>query len=198
MFEIGSDSYLKLKDNRSIYKCYLYKINSISEIKKYIDDIRKKHLSSSHICYAYRYYEKNTLFEYSSDAREPHGSAGRPMLNELKSKKIINAVIYVIRYFGGKKIGIPGLIDIYSKCAIMLIDGVNLNKWKSVVRLQLKLNYQQEKKIKYILDKKNIEIINKKYDNLIHFLVEVEEKKVEKISKLLLDRFNNKISIKIT
>ena len=67
-------------------------------------------------------YEIIIIDDFSTDAGEPRGSAGLPILNELKSKKLINTVIYIIRYFGGSKLGIPGLIKSYSITAENTLD----------------------------------------------------------------------------
>ena len=90
---------------------------SIDYIKSILLTFKEQFPDSSHICYAYRMKKGKSLNEFASDADEPNGSAGTPILNVLKRNQIINAVIFVIRYFGGTKLGVPSLILAYGTAA---------------------------------------------------------------------------------
>tara|TARA_B100000315_G_C14350970_1_gene483984 strand:- start:203 stop:646 length:444 start_codon:yes stop_codon:yes gene_type:complete len=101
----------------------------INEVKTKLFNIRKNYSDANHICYAYRIKNGQCLDEYSSDAGEPNGSAGKPILNVLKRNQIVNAVIFVIRYFGGTKLGIPGLIHAYGTAAECTTKKITLKPW---------------------------------------------------------------------
>ena len=93
----------------SMFKSILLNIDSLENIRNLINKYKIKYNKASHVCYAYRICDNYDLFsnpviaEYSTDAGEPSGTAGKPILNVLKSYNMINSVLIVVRYFGGTK-----------------------------------------------------------------------------------------------
>jgi uncharacterized YigZ family protein len=86
------------------------------EAKKYLDQWRKEHFQSRHLCYAYRFGVDQSIFR-SNDDGEPTNSAGAPILGQIQSFDLSNVLIGVIRYFGGTKLGVGGLIQAYRTAA---------------------------------------------------------------------------------
>ena len=99
------------KEKRSEFIGYSKPINKIQDINDFVKTLRSKHPSSRHICWAYRLFDNDTIIENSTDAGEPSGSAGLPILNTLKHHNIVNCGIFVVRFFGGVKLGKQGLIN---------------------------------------------------------------------------------------
>lgn len=97
---------------RSKFICYLKGIENEEEAKAFVSEIRKRHSLATHNCYAYIADEKGLVQKFSDDG-EPQGTAGLPMLNVLKNKKIYKTVAVVTRYFGGIKLGTGGLSRAY-------------------------------------------------------------------------------------
>jgi len=100
-----------IKKSKFITK--LIKVNTIDEVSKYLEEIKKEFKDSTHICYAY-IVNGNEKF---SDDGEPSGTAGLPILNILKKNNLTNVLAVVIRYFGGIKLGAGGLVRAYSNSA---------------------------------------------------------------------------------
>ena len=99
-----------LKIRRSTFIGYVVSVSSIESAKKAISERASTHNRATHNCWAYILgYEGETV--HSSDAGEPSGSAGRPILNALKSSALTNVAAVVTRYYGGVKLGIRGLIE---------------------------------------------------------------------------------------
>jgi uncharacterized YigZ family protein len=94
----------------------LHPLRSEESIPAILNEIRKEHPKANHICYAYR-TGNDPLKEHQSDDREPSGSAGLPILRVLQSAGLVNCIATVVRYFGGTKLGIPGLIEAYREAA---------------------------------------------------------------------------------
>jgi len=92
-------------------------VDSIQEIKDFLDYAKTEYSKASHYCYAYSLGLDDKKQEYSSDAGEPTNSAGRPILAAINSSGLNNIICVVIRYFGGIKLGIGGLIRAYGRCA---------------------------------------------------------------------------------
>jgi len=109
-----------VKDSKFI--AYGFPIVSKSEAEQQILRIEQQHKKATHICWAYRVYENNQLLYYANDAGEPHGSAGAPILKALTGRELVNALCIVVRYFGGTKLGIGGLIRTYGAIAGKVLD----------------------------------------------------------------------------
>ena len=99
---------------------YLLSCTSEEEIKQTLDFLKKEHKKATHICWAGRM--KSPFFEKAVDDGEPSGTAGRPILGVMQKKDIQNAAIFIVRYFGGVKLGAGGLVRIYAKTAADLLN----------------------------------------------------------------------------
>jgi uncharacterized YigZ family protein len=102
------------KDKGSKFIAYAFEINSEQEFKIHLDEIKKEHFKARHHCYAYAIGPNHEKYRYNDDG-EPGGTAGLPIYNQIKSKNLSNIAIIVVRYFGGTKLGVPGLINAYKE-----------------------------------------------------------------------------------
>lgn len=115
-----SDSYISIserceglfKDNGSRFIALAFPVETEEEIKRIVSDIRKEYHDARHHCYAYRLGLDGDVWRASDDG-EPAGSAGRPILGQIDSAGLKDILVVVVRYFGGIKLGIPGLIRAY-------------------------------------------------------------------------------------
>ena len=143
-------------------------------------NLKAKYSDASHICYAYRIKEGPYLDEFASDSGEPKGRAGQPILNSLKRQNLINASIIVIRYYGGSKLGIPGLIHAYGMAAKNAIDNAKLIIWFDKKRLFITYPYELEGVIKSILKMYQTIVINEDFGERIYIQLEIDEKSADK------------------
>lgn len=100
---------------------YAFPAYSIEEVKEYLEEVKKKHHSARHHCYSYRLGLDKKVFRANDDG-EPSNSAGKPILGQIQSFELTNVFICVVRYFGGVKLGVGGLIDAYRTAAKMAIQ----------------------------------------------------------------------------
>lgn len=100
------------KDNGSRFIAKAYPVESEEEIKAIVNGLKKEYHDARHHCYAYRLGYKADIFRANDDG-EPSGSAGRPILGQIDSLGLSDILVVVVRYFGGIKLGIPGLIRAY-------------------------------------------------------------------------------------
>ena len=115
-----ADVYLSLKGrSEGLFKSkgskhfgYAVPVNTEVDVKEFIESLKVEHHSSRHFCYAYRLGFDGSKFRANDDG-EPSNSAGAPILGVLKSHNLTNALIVVVRYFGGTKLGVGGLIEAY-------------------------------------------------------------------------------------
>jgi len=120
MSETSSDSYKTIKvDGTGLFKekgskfiSYAYMVENETMVKEYLDMLRKKHFDARHHCYAWVLGTETTNYRANDDG-EPSGSAGKPILNQIYSASLTNVLVVVVRYFGGIKLGVSGLINAY-------------------------------------------------------------------------------------
>jgi len=115
------------KSKGSKFFSYAYHIKSESDVKEVLETIGKEHFKARHICYAYRLSIDGSIYRANDDG-EPSGTAGLPILNVLKSKSLVKSMIAVVRYFGGTKLGISGLIQAYKTSASEAVDNAAIRE----------------------------------------------------------------------
>jgi uncharacterized YigZ family protein len=125
-----SDTYLTIKAfSQGLYKergsrfiALAYPVTTQEEIKKILDNVRKEHHSARHHCFAWMLGQERQAFRVNDDG-EPSGSAGKPILGQINSFELTNILIVVVRYFGGKLLGVSGLINAYRSAAEEALRG---------------------------------------------------------------------------
>ncbi|HNX00420.1 MAG TPA: YigZ family protein [Candidatus Cloacimonadota bacterium] len=136
------------KIKRSRFIAHLCPAQSMEEVRGFISAISTEHSTANHNCWAYILGDKAEI-EHASDQGEPPGTAGKPMLNMLKKHELSNVVAVVTRYFGGTKLGIPGLIDAYSHIVDQAIQRASIIPLVHIVEFQYVVNYQNHDLIKH-------------------------------------------------
>ena len=109
---IASRSDGLFKDNGSRFIAQAYPVESEEQVKEIVDGLKKEYHDARHHCYAYRIGLDGSVWRANDDG-EPSGSAGRPILGQIDSAGLSDILVVVVRYFGGIKLGIPGLIRAY-------------------------------------------------------------------------------------
>lgn len=118
---IASPSEGLFKDNGSRFIAKAYPVETEEEVKEIVTALKKEYYDARHHCYAYRLGYLGDRFR-SNDDGEPSSSAGRPILGQIDSRGLSDVLVVVIRYFGGIKLGIPGLIRAYKSATADALD----------------------------------------------------------------------------
>ena len=184
------------KEKGSSFHAIVEPSSSVDYIKSKLLKLKEQYPNASHICYGYRIKQKGRLDEFSTDAGEPNGSAGQPILNVLKRNQLVNTAIFVIRYFGGTKLGIPGLIHAYGKAVELALEKAVIKKWALLEQISFSYNYDLQKKVDAILQKFEVNIINADFGESIKMDIEVEVVKMDVLSQQLGEISNGKINVK--
>jgi uncharacterized YigZ family protein len=140
------------KDRSSKFIGIVQPIDDIEDVKNRLQEIKKEYYDATHHCYAY-ILGINKEIQFDSDAGEPTGSAGKPILNTLLSYDITNTLAVVIRYFGGTKLGIPGLINAYKTATELAIKNNEIIIKYVMDKIQLSVPYDNQQ-LFYSLQKK--------------------------------------------
>lgn len=145
-----TDSYLTVENKvETLYKekgskffSFVFPVKDLTEVKSILDELKKKYYDATHHCYAYILgFEKET-FRMNDDG-EPSSTAGKPIYGQLQSKNLTNVLLVVIRYFGGTKLGVSGLIKAYKTAAAECLSAAMIVEKK--VRLSYKVMFPYEK-----------------------------------------------------
>lgn len=154
---IEKASFAEFRDRGSRFLAYAYPIQSVEDFKKYQQQLKKEHPKAVHYCFAYRLGSDGNTFRVSDDG-EPAGTAGKPILGQLDSKDIINTVVFVVRYFGGSLLGVPGLINAYKSAAAMALQLTPLVQKQVAVDYKLSFDYTRMNDVMLIIKQFGCEI----------------------------------------
>ena len=113
------------KEKGSKFYGYGIPVQSVKEVKEHLDSLRKENYGCVHVCFAYCLGSKKEDFRYSDDG-EPSNSAGAPIYGQIKSFDLTNILIAVVRYYGGTKLGVGGLINAYRTAAKEAIENATI------------------------------------------------------------------------
>ena len=110
-----------IRERSSKFLSLAYHVRTADEVKEIMDGLRKKHYDATHHCYAYRLGPRGEEFRANDDG-EPSGTAGKPILGQLLSRDVTDILVVVIRWFGGTKLGVSGLIETYRESTAAVLD----------------------------------------------------------------------------
>lgn len=155
-----SEGYLKEKGSR--FFAYAYPLREIEEVAAKIQELKKKYHDARHHCYAYRMGKEGEEV-YANDDGEPSHSAGDPILAAIRSAELTGVLIVVVRYFGGTKLGIRGLIEAYKGAANAAIAQNELVPVIPKIIFQIQYPYERTSDINRILHRFTVEIVEAQY-----------------------------------
>ena len=195
-FTLSAKSKGKYSEKGSTFSALAIPVSEVVEVKTNLHQLKEQFPDASHICYGYRIKENDRLDEFAIDAGEPKGSSGAPILNVLKRNQLVNVVIFVIRYFGGSKLGIPGLINAYGTASENAINAGKLKTWVLYQQIFICYNYDLQKKVDFLLQQFTVNIIKIEFGESIKTNMEVEVEKTDALAQELNEISNGAIRIK--
>jgi len=178
-----STSHLEVKKSRFIGLATA--VNSVDEVKYFLDYAKTEHPRATHYCYAYSIGLGDRRNERSSDAGEPNNSAGPPILTAIRSSGLNNVLCVIIRYYGGIKLGIGGLIRAYGKCAGESLKNAKTSTRIFYQRYRIQTPYQQIGGVMNLLNRLQCRIIDVSYDNDARILLQIRQGMSEKLREEL-------------
>ena len=185
-YSVSKDRRQEVKIKRSNFIIHLHYVKTMQEAKEFISKIADEHKTANHNCWAYIVGEKGETF-HSSDAGEPSGTAGQPMLNALKKHDMTNIVAVVTRYFGGVKLGIRGLINVYGETVEAAIEISPLKKLIKIYSFKISCGYDLAEQLKYKIEQLNAEVKNVDYTADVTISISIEEHIKDDLEKYLIE-----------
>ena len=182
------------KDRGSKFYSYAFPISNEEEIKEKIELLKKQHYNARHWCYAWQ-LGKNYDHYRANDDGEPSNSAGMPIYGQLQSFNVTNVLVVVVRYFGGTKLGVGGLIKAYKNGAKLALENSNIIDKTINEEFLIKFEYPEMNTVMRIIKDEKISIINQKLELNCEFIISIRKKEAEKVFEIFDNTY--KVAIKI-
>ncbi len=181
------------KEKNSKFFGYAFPVTTEEEIKEILERLRKEHFSARHWCYAYQIGTEKIQYRANDDG-EPNNSAGMPIYGQIQSFEVTNILVVVVRYFGGVKLGVGGLISAYKITAQMALENSEIVERTIDKHFIISFGYAHMNKVMRIIKEKNLQIVSQKMEMDCEIEIATRKKNVQN----LLDTFENLYEIKLT
>ena len=182
-----------LKEKNSKFFGYAFPVTSEEDVKENLERLRKEHFSARHWCYAYQIGTEKIQYRANDDG-EPNNSAGMPIYGQIQSFEVTNVLVVVVRYFGGVKLGVGGLISAYKTAAQMALENATIVEKTINKHFIISFGYANMNKVMRIIKEKNLQIVSQKMEMDCEIEISIRKKNVQN----LLDTFESLYEIKLT
>ena len=180
------------KDKNSKFYGYAFPVSSEDDIKVQIEKLKKQHHSARHWCYAYQ-IGTETISYRANDDGEPNNSAGMPIYGQIQSFDVTNVLIVVVRYFGGVKLGVGGLINAYKTSAQLALESSKIVTRTINMDYLIAFDYKNMNKVMRVIKEKQINIINQKLELDCQIHISVRKKEAKSIFEIFEQLFEVEI-----
>ena len=183
IYESGSQLYIPdrfaegaLREKASKFYSFVWPVKSKEEVEQYLKSLKKKYYNANHHCYAWRLGSEGEM-SYANDAGEPAYTAGMPILSAIRSAKLTQTLVVVVRYFGGTKLGKRGLINAYRESATIALNQINRIPVIPNVKFKIHYSYDQTAEVQRILHQFDLELVDASYTDtcMQEFLIKKSE-----------------------
>lgn len=181
------------KDRGSKFYGYAYPVSSEEECKEYIEELKKQHHTARHWCYAWQLGKHYDHYRANDDG-EPNNSAGMPIYGQLQSFDVTNVLVVVVRYFGGTKLGVGGLIQAYKTGAQLALEASKIVKRTIDITFQLAFEYPEMNIVMRLIKEEDLKIVSQKLELSCLIEIAVRQKEAERIFELFKNTY--KVDIK--
>lgn len=185
-----------LKEKGSKFIGFAFPVNSENDIKKNLEKLREIHPKATHHCYAFRFGIGGENYRANDDG-EPGGSAGLPIYNQLLANQLTNILLVVVRYYGGTKLGVSGLVKAYKETAKLTLEQTEIIIKELETEIEISFNFNQQNIIFTLLNKFDAKILDFDTQETCTIKAIVKTSQKENISKNLSEmqqiffEFNN-------
>lgn len=150
------------KELGSKFLAFAYPVSDEEEIKTHIENLKKEYYDARHHCYAYALGKNKEIFRANDDG-EPSSSAGKPILGQLYSYDVTNVLIVVVRYFGGKKLGVGGLITAYKEASSDALKNAKIIPYIITKDISVRCTFAEEELVMRLVKNYDLEVLNQEY-----------------------------------
>ncbi len=165
---------------------------SEEEARAFVEKIRAEHPLATHNCFAFVADDAGNLLRFSDDG-EPQGTAGMPILEVLRGKKLMQTAVVVTRYFGGIKLGAGGLVRAYSSAAAEALAGADIREYRLCRELRAEVGYDAYDALRKFLDRAPCFVRDTEYTGSVAVKIAVAEEEKGAFSASLIDNMAGKV-----
>lgn len=180
------------KDKNSKFYGYAFPVTTEDEVKEHIEALKKQHYQARHWCYAYQLGKTYDRYRANDDG-EPSNSAGAPIYGQLQSFDVTNVLVVVVRYFGGVKLGVSGLINAYRTGAQLALESARIVKRTIDVSFEIRFEYPLMNVAQRIIKERDVTIIEQNLALDCHYVLSIRQKEAQKV----MEQFKTVYGIKI-
>jgi uncharacterized YigZ family protein len=177
----------QLQRERSRFRAFAFPISSRRQIEDHLKGLGEEYTDATHHCFAWRLIEKNSVAERAEDAGEPAGAAGRPILQVIAGRDLVHVLVVVVRYFGGVKLGIGGLIRAYSDATKAVLDAAEVIECVPEVEIQLSYAHALTGDVMKLIHRYRAQIVKVEYQEAAIARVRLPAAQVEPFQNALRD-----------
>lgn len=190
--EQQSDSYRTIaapaeshsRERSSKFLAFAYPVRNEEQIRTLLDGLRKRYYDATHHCYAWRLGPRGENFRANDDG-EPSGTAGKPILGQLLSCEVTDCLVVVVRYFGGTKLGVPGLIAAYRESAADVLAAAEIVERTVDRTLRVDFPYAAMNGIMKVVKEEQPTVVSQRFDNLCTLELRIRESRAERLVERL-------------
>jgi uncharacterized YigZ family protein len=197
MFSIRANSSFQVRVERSLFIGDLIPVISVEDITGLIGTMRKRYPDASHHPYAYRILESGILTDYSTEDGEPPGTAGRPILDVLREYKVVNVLLVVTRYFGGRKLGTKRLGQSYAEAARGVLEGASLVEVHIIRWIEILFPFDLIGAIFAVIKRNDGRIENQSFGNKVKLKAGFQAEKTTEIIRQFEEVLKNRGEIRV-
>ena len=177
---IEADAEALFKEKSSKFLCFAYHVTTEEQIRERLEVLYKKYYDATHHCYAWRLGPRGETFRANDDG-EPSSTAGKPILGQLLSHEITDCLIVVVRYFGGTKLGVSGLIEAYKTSAAEVIAAAEVVERTVDDRIEVRFSYMAMNEVMRIIKDMQPKIVEQCFDNLCTMTLSIRQSQSEQL-----------------
>jgi uncharacterized YigZ family protein len=180
------------KEKNSKFFGYAFPVTAEEEIKSHLENLRKEHFGAGHFCYALQLGTETIQFRANDDG-EPSNSAGMPIYGQIQSFGLTNVLVVVVRFFGGVKLGVGGLISAYRTAAQSALEEAEIIEKTIDVHFLILFDYKNMNKVMRVIKEKNLAIVSQQMQEDCQ--IEIRTRK--KNAGMIFDIFSNLFEVQI-
>lgn len=162
----------QFRDNGSKFLAFAYPVESEDQVRDIVRSLKKEYYDARHHCYAYRIGYDGSSWRANDDG-EPSSSAGRPILGQLLSRELSDVLVVVVRYFGGIKLGIPGLIRAYKESTAAALDSAEIVEKIACCAYGMDFDYLAMNDVMKLVKDMSLQVVSQQFDLRCSMVVRV-------------------------
>jgi len=183
------------KEKNSKFFGYAFPVTTEDEIKNHLEILRKQHYGAVHFCYAFQIGTEKIQFRANDDG-EPSNTAGAPIYGQIQSFGVTNILVVVVRFFGGIKLGVGGLISAYRTAAQMALEASEIIEKTINIHYIVSFDYKNMNKVMRVIKEKNLEIVSQTMNESCEIEIATRKKNAEMVFDIFSSLYEINISPK--